>query len=267
MPFLTSPSLLQHTVVEIFLSPWLYVSAFGYIIAAYTAWKIGRKQYWQSDVTFSFVHLWLVGALFGDVLFWSLWQLLHMHPGILVPWLSIAGIQLGGWTCVAIYTRRVHYPWWRVVDLLALSVSTGLVPLSSFLFIRQPTLTDLVVCIGSLLMTITLWLLYYLNQQAEIPIQGRIFGFHLVEAGIIVIAVGLLKTSWQQSGGLVELLLCSIGSTIGLGIIILRSSARSRKVILETLPRGVSQSFRETFNRAFLRQLSASSEHKTDDHE
>jgi hypothetical protein len=235
---------------QAYFVPVLIAAVLAYFGGAYMFWRAGKRQFWDTNIVFSlYAFIWLLAVLGG--LSGGLMGALIKHGGVgdVQVWLS--GFSLVGAYAVAgiglwYYLRRVHYPFWRIADALVFSLAITQAVMVSGWSLYRWSLSSLPLAIG-------LWgmagIVYWVRHRTWA--EGRKFGAIMAASFAIIIADALGRSSWQDPIGLRELVTNIGGLVVGVGLIIVRTSSTTRKNVISDLPRGVSQGFRDTFNRAF----------------
>jgi hypothetical protein len=246
----------MNEIIAIAANPILYTCIVGTLVAFYTIWTLAKQQYLGVDKLFNLLALALASGWFGGWVVQSItnriWESplaldqLWVHPKPLVTLFGYIVI----WLVATRYIRTIRYPYWRLMDMLFIAVAiiqSGLLlgwTINHFSWLGASVLAIAIVSNGALL-----WL------YSKIKRSGIIAG---LQAGIffsLILALHLMLPAWQGRGSGVEWVADGVGIILGITLVLLRISARSEKVILQDIPRGVSQNFSETFTRAFNKKI------------
>ena len=248
-------------IISILTNPMLYISLFGLLACLYTAWTIARRQYLGVDKLFNAVSLALLSGWVAAVVAQWLasqhpWNQITLadawvHPRPIAVFVGYAAIAL----IASRYIMKIRYPYWRTMDMVALSLTVfGMIMVVGWSLTRLE-LGSLVASVVALLGSAVLIMVY-----SKIERHGLATGLHLVVFFSIILSARFLIPSWQESLTSVKWFLDVGGLLIGVTIVILRASTKSEKIILQDIPRGVSQGFQETFTRAFKNKHSSKTE-------
>jgi len=238
--------------ISIVTNPITYAFIFGLLTMFYTAWTLAHRQYLGVEKLFNLVSIALVTGWvsslatqwvvtqqsFAAISLQSFW----IHPTSIVVLAGYTGISL----IASRYILKIRYPYWRTMDMLAISLAVFETIAIIGWSITQIELGSLAAVTASIVSLGIILLIYF-----KVERHGLATGIHLMTIFGVLILTRLLIPSWQESMTGVEWALDIGGILLGLTLSILRVSSRSEKVILQDIPRGVSQSFQETFTRAF----------------
>lgn len=246
-----------HQLAAAAAHPNLYSTLIALVVAFYMAWALARQQYLGVYQHFDVLALTLVAGIVG------LFGLQIVYPGYInAPWplgnvsqalrqpfliTSLAFSYLMAGLVAWRYVRRIHYPFWRVMDTNVLAVS--LVVLGWLLgeVIAAPS-APLAVAAGGWAFYFVISLLLY--QRLERP--GIVSGLHLVAISAMCAALQFTLGPWRGMLSIVEYGTAGLGIFLGLLVIVIRLRVSVPHTTLPQLPVGVSQKFRETFSRALL---------------
>lgn len=245
----------------------LYAVIIGVLGGLYTVWSLARRQYLSVDKLFNTLSLAICAGYAASLITQSVinqvWQRpltlsdLWINPRSLVVLVAVIAMFLVS----SKYITSIRYPYWKVMDMLALGLTVVIWCLLAGWLVIQPHWGS-IIAVASMLFIIGG--LFYLYVRVDRP--GLTFAVHITTLFMLTAGIRHIITSWQLSMSGVEWIAEGLGVALGLLLVGLRVSARSEKVILQDIPRGVSQSFRDTFTRTFkYRQLSDktdSSSHK-----
>ena len=241
--------------IAILTNPLLYTGVLGILGAFYAIWAMARQQYLGVDKLFNLLALSLAAGWFASWVAQSLsnkiWEeqlnfgQLWISPQPVVALIGYIGI----WLVATRYIRSIRYPYWRLMDMLFVSLAL----LQSALFIgwaiEQFSWYTGVAAVTTAVLVAVLTLLYTKLQRS-----GIIAGLQSALLFGLLLALHLTVPTWQGQSGSVEWIADIVGIILGVTLVALRISARSEKAILQDIPRGVSQSFHETFTRAFAKK-------------
>jgi hypothetical protein len=237
--------------------PNLYSTLIALIAAFYIAWAMARQQYLGVYQHFDVLALTLIfgiaGIFAGQIFFPGYlnapWPPVHIAEALQRPFLITSlsfGYILAGLATWR-YIRRIHYPFWRVMDTNVLAVS--LIVLGWLLgeVIAMPSVPLAVAAGGWALYFVASLLIY---QRLERP--GLLSGLHVVAIAAMCGALQFTLVSWRGMLSIVEYSTVALGIFLGLVVIVIRLRVSVPHTALPQLPVGVSQKFRETFSRALL---------------
>ena len=239
--------MLSH-VLPLLLSPLPYAALFGFWLSLYIVWSLARKAYLGTIPTMNAFTFAVAGLWAGSSAVYSLRQLL-LHQAFSWHWLTLhpnaielfAGVVVSAGLTVW-YVRRIRYPFWKMTDMVSIGLLTMEVFLvSSWLIIVRSLAASLAAVV--LLAALGLGWFCYL----KITKVGIVTALHLIGLFTAAAVVRHLAPSWQHSVTGVEWLADWVGVFCGVVVAALRISSRSRQIVFTDIPRGVSQSFRETF--------------------
>ena len=242
-------------LIAILTNPLLYTGILGILAAFYVIWTFARQQYLGVDKLFNLLALSLAAGWFTSWVVQSIanriWETelslsqLWVSPQ---PLVALAG-YIGIWLAATRYIRSIRYPYWRLMDMLFVSLAL----LQSALFvgwtIGEFNLYTGVAAVVTIILAATLALVYTKLQRS-----GIVAGLQSALLFGLLLTLHLMVPTWQGQLGGVEWIADIVGIILGITLVALRISARSEKVILQDIPRGVSQSFHETFTRAFAKK-------------
>lgn len=239
-------------IFEIITNPLSYALPIGGLAAMYAGWSLARRQFLSVNKIFNLITIsvlfgWLTGLIIqltslsitlNSFNFSHLW----VHPRPLVV--------LGGYIVMALaasrYIRAIRYPYWRTIDMLSAALAILLTFLLLGWSIQMLELWPFVITVGAMASAgVVVW------TTVKTERYGLATGLHLATVFVTVGTARLLVPAWQEITTNVEWTAVIIGGVAGVTVMVLRASSRSEKAILQDIPRGVSQSFRDTFSRAF----------------
>jgi hypothetical protein len=242
---------------SLFLQPTFYTTLVALVLAFYLVWALARQQYLgafqQFDVLAISLSAGLVGLFVGQLFF----------PGYLaLPWplAYAADLLRQPFTIVAVfcayvvaavvswrYIRRIRYPYWRVMDSNVLGVALVELGWLIGLLLIDTTITLAIVTVSWAIILVALLVLYH---KADKP--GLTVGAHLVALFSLCLLLQYLFITWQGLSSGVEYAIGGIGVLVGLAILARNLRLKVPHTTLTQLPVGVSQKFRETFNRTLV---------------
>lgn len=241
--------------IAILTNPLFYTGILGMLVAFYAIWAMARQQYLGVDKLFNLLALSLAAGWFASWATQSLsnkiWEVqlnlgqLWVNPQPIVALMGYIGI----WLVATRYIRSIRYPYWRLMDMLFVSLAL----LQSSLFIgwaiEQLSWHTGAAAVVATILAAALAFLYTKLQRS-----GIIAGLQSALLFGLLLALHFTVPTWQGQLGGVEWIADIVGIILGITLVALRISARSEKAILQDIPRGVSQSFHETFTRAFAKK-------------
>ena len=115
--------------IAILTNPLLYTGALGILGAFYAIWAMARQQYLGVDKLFNLLALSLAAGWFASWVAQSLsnkiWEeqlnfgQLWISPQPVVALIGYIGI----WLVATRYIRSIRYPYWRLMDMLFVSLA------------------------------------------------------------------------------------------------------------------------------------------------
>lgn len=246
---------------SLLVNPFAYLVPLGVVAAMYTSWALARRQYLSVNklfnatffaLVFGWAAAWLVQVLLTSTAFdrldlWDLW--IHPRPIIvLTGYIAIAFV-------VSRYILSIRYPYWRTMDMVSAALAVFLAALSIGWAIQDPQLGAFVTAIIAVVAAAAI-----IGAQIRWGRHGIVTAVHLLTLFGVVSVTRFLIPSWQQSTTNVEWTAIGLGGIWGLGLLAIRISNRSERVILQDIPRGVSQGFQDTFTKAFKSKRIATKE-------
>lgn len=242
----------MQTIISLATNIYTYTILLGALSALYCAWSLARRQYLSVNklfnlVTLSFFFGWLSAAVIQHFILHGFTlpaesAVLWAHPRPIVVATSYIAIAI----ITARYIRAIHYPYWRTIDMVASSLAVFVAWIVIGWVILNPTMVAAATGAVAILSAITV-----IVSCTRFKRSGLATGLHILAVFVVVGMSRFAIPSWQETTTIVEWTAVGIGGLAGLIIIGLRILSRSHQIILQEMPRGVSRSFYDTFNRAF----------------
>lgn len=245
----------MHTALHLLSQPNLYTTLVALFFGFYIVWVLARQQYLGVFAHFDLVVLTasgvIVGALVGQLVFPGYLEIPSSLEQIAAAWrqpFSIFTLLFGyvlagaaGW----LYIRHIRYPFWRTMDSTVVGLSLVELGWLIGLLIAQPTIP---VAITTAAIAIVFLVLLIIQQRFARP--GVATSLHILLIFAICLGLRVTLVSWQGESSIVEYVSGGIGVITGALFAVIRMRWKVSPVTLNQLPVGVSQKFRETFNRA-----------------
>ncbi len=256
--------------ITIVTSPLLYCGLVGGVVAMYVVWRLCRQSYLLPEKQFTLLWLgWLAGYAAAVVVGW-IWQMIGQGGWLtLEQWLwgllplngrelwQSSGLILAAYVAagaaVVAYIRSIRYPLWKMLDMWAV----GLMVWQLFIVIgwvaqwsSWPSIEDWLMLGWTIVwLVVVSWLYGYGARRDK---DGLVLGVQIMGVFGFLIAAQLGQLSWQGQVNIVELSIAIVGCLAGAGLLAYRIWQPSTAIRLQDTPKGVSQSFKETFARLSL---------------
>ena len=240
------------TLFAILTNPLVYAGLLGGLGAYYAVWAATRKQYLSVNKLFNLFTLMMVSGLVAAMVLQMVqlqswqdgWQ---WHDAVvhLRPWTSVIAyvvLYLAGLR----YLREIRFPYWRSLDIASLGLTVWWMCMCVGWAVYVWHWARLVAVMGALIGGVGIIWLY---RKVDKP--GLISALHISWFFGILTLMHYMIPAWQESLSVVEWIVDGSGIAVGVLIVVFRLSAKSEKMLLQDIPRGVSQGFRDTFSRAF----------------
>lgn len=242
----------MNELIAIITNPILYAAIIGTLIAFYAIWSLARQQYLGVDKLFNLLALSLAAGWFTSWATQSLtnriWESqfalsqLWVNPHPLVVLVGYIGI----WLVATRYIRSIRYPYWRLMDMLFIALSIIQSALMVGWTVTKFSWSAAIISVVAIIVSSALVLLY-----SKLHRSGIVAGLQSATFFGLILVLHLTAPAWQEQISGVEWIADGVGIILGITLVVLRISVKSEKTILQDIPRGVSQSFQETFTRAF----------------
>jgi hypothetical protein len=246
---------MSQTLISLLLQPTLYTVAIAVILAFYLVWALAKQQYLgvfqQFDVLAISLAVGVAGIFVAQILFpgyWSWpWPPQQILTALKQPFTIVAlvvGYSLAGlasWW----HIRRLHYPFWRVMDSNSLGLSVIQLGWLLGVVLQELSVSLAIATVVWAILVSGLLIMYHKTDRPGLTASLHVvalFGFCLVLQRILV--------SWQGYSSIVEYAIGGLGLIGGMVALLTRWRVTVPRPTLSQLPAGVSQKFRDTFTRS-----------------
>jgi hypothetical protein len=246
---------MPYFLISLFLHPTVYTVAVAIVLAFYLVWALAKQQYLgvfqQFDVLAISLAAGTIGIFIAQAFFpgyWSWpWPPQQLVAALKQPFTIVAlvtGYSLAG-LATWWYIRRIHYPYWRVMDSNSLGLS--LIELGWLLGVVLQELS-LSLAIATVVWAIIFSGLLVIYHKTDRP--GLTTSLHVVALFGFCLALQGMLVSWQGTSSIVEYAIGGLGLIGGSIVLLTRWRVTVPRPTLSQLPAGVSQKFRDTFSRS-----------------
>jgi hypothetical protein len=250
-------------LLHLFSQPTLYSICVALVLAFYIVWVLARQQYLGTFQQFNLLTISLVAmtvaAVLCQVLFPGYLNLPTSQTEVVTalrqPFtiLSLLCAYMAAILASWYYLRRIHYPFWRMMDSNVIGISLVALGWLVGTLIRQPG-----IALGVATIILALIFLAQLALYQKIERTGVVCAANTVATFGVCLAVQYVLVPWQVPSSVVEYVAGGVGIAAGLVALIIRLRWKVPHTTLTQLPTGVSQKFRETFSTLISKRPSSS---------
>ena len=214
-------------LLQAFLQPTTITVAIALLLAFYLVWALARQHYLgvyqQFDILAISLSAGIVSAFLAQLVYPSHlslpWPPDRAAQALSQPFTIVAlfAAYLGSGLATWRYIRRIHYPYWRVMDVNVLGLSLVALGWMAGIIVQQYSIP---LVVGTIFWAIICAILLIAYHRVDRP--GVTVGLHLASMWLMVIGLQYALVSWQGNGSIVEYALATTAALVGLGVVILR---------------------------------------------